>query len=129
MRIEKPKTEDVFRYILLPLLFLTVALAGGLRFAAQTEELRFIAPQLVTMILGALTMILFVRGGLVDVRQQIGERLGLTDNLSGALYLLSLYFATVQVFNLVTPERGLLNFCFNLFYFLIFFNNFFRRFN
>ena len=129
MRIEKPKTRDVFRYILLPLLFLTVALAGGLRFAVQTEELRFIAPQLATMILGAFAMILFVRGGLVDLRQQVGERLGLSDNLSGAVYLVSLYFATVQVFTLVTPERGLLNFCFLLFYFLIFCNNLFVIFN
>ena len=129
MRIEKPKTEDVFRYILLPLLFLTVALAGGVRFAAPTQELRFLAPQLVTMILGALAMILFVRGGLVDMRLQIGERLSLTDNLAGTVYLLSLYFATVQVFNLVTPERGLLNFCFNLFYVLIFLNNLFVIFN
>jgi hypothetical protein len=41
----------------------------------------------------------------------------------------AIYFATVQIFNAVTPERGLLNFCFNLFYFLIFWNNLFLVFN
>jgi hypothetical protein len=70
-------------------------------------------------------MILFVRGGLIDVAQHVGEEFGITDNVSGAIFLLSFYAATVQVFNIVTPERGLLNFCFNLFYFLIFFNNVF----
>lgn len=127
--MQKPKTTDVFRYLLLPVLFLTVALAGGMRFALPVNELRFLAPQLVSVILGAFAMILFTRGGLLEVQAHISERLGITDNLSGAVFLLSFYAATVQVFHLVTPERGLLNFCFNLFYLLIFFNNLFVVFN
>lgn len=127
--MQKPDTRDVFRYVLLPLLFLTVALMGGVRFATGSNELRFLAPPLVTLILGAFAMMLFVRGGLIDVREQVGEQRGITDNISGAIFLLSFYAATAQVFNLVTPERGLLNFCFNLFYFLIFFNNLFVVFN
>ncbi|MEW6127176.1 MAG: hypothetical protein AB1757_09065 [Acidobacteriota bacterium] len=127
--MQKPETKDVFNYLITPLLFLTVALAGGMRIAVEGNELRFLAPQLITLILAAFAMVLFIRGGLVNLRERVGERLGLTENLSGGIFLLSLYFATAQVFNLVTPERGLLNFCFNLFYFLIFFNNLFVVFN
>ena len=129
MKLQKPATKDVVKFILVPVLFLTVAMLGGMRFATDTEELRFIKPQLIALILGAFVMILFVRGGVIEIGQHLGERLGLTDNISGAIYLISLYFATTQVFNLVTPERGLFNFCFNLFYFLIFLNNLFLVFN
>jgi hypothetical protein len=121
----KATNNDVFRYILRPVLLLTVTLGGGIRFSAQSPELLFFPPSLVALILGVLAMILFMRGGLIDVREHIGEEFGITDNVSGAIFLLSFYAATVQVFNIVTPERGLLNFCFNLFYFLIFFNNVF----
>lgn len=127
--MRKPETKDVFKYLLTPMLFLTVALMGGMRIAPENYELRFIAPQLVTLILAAFALVLFIRGGLVNLSERVGETLGLTENLSGTIFLLSLYFATAQVFNLVTPERGLMNFCFNLFYFLIFFNNLFVVFN
>ncbi len=127
--MQKPESRDIFKYLVVPLGLLTVALMGGMRFAVESSELRYIAPQLIALILAAFALILFVRGGLVELSEQIGERLGLMENLSGAIFLVSLYFATAQVFNLVTPERGLLNFCFNLFYFLIFFNNLFVVFN
>lgn len=111
------------------MLFLTVALMGGVRFTAETHELRFLAPQLVAVILAAFVMILFVRGGLIELPDYIGEHHSLVENASGAMRLASLYFATIQIFNAVTPERGLLNFCFYLFYFLIFWNNLFVVFN
>jgi hypothetical protein len=127
--MQKPRPKDLFNYVLAPLLFLTVALAGGMRFAVGSNELRFLAPQLVALILAAFVLILFVRGGLIELRQYAGEQLGVLDNISGVLRLATIYFATVQIFNSVTPEKGLLNFCFNLFYFLIFFNNLFVVFN
>ena len=127
--MQKPEAKDIFDYILVPLACLTVALLGGVRFAVDTGELRFIAPPLVTLILAALVMVVFVRGGLIDPAGSIGEHHGLLENASGAVRAASLYFATAQVFNTVTPERGLLGFCFNLFYFLIFWNNLFVVFN
>jgi hypothetical protein len=127
--MQKPETRDVLNYIAAPLLFLTVALAGGVRFTAETHELRFLAPQLVAVILAVFVMILFVRGGLVRTADYVGDRRGLLENASGVITLASLYFATVQIFNSVTPERGLLNFCFCVFYFLIFWNDLFVVFN
>jgi hypothetical protein len=102
---------------------------GGVRFTAERHELSFLAPQLVALILAAFAMILFVRGGLIELPEYIGEHHSMVENASGAMRLASLYFATVQIFNAVTPERGLLNFCFYLFYFLIFWNNMFVVFN
>jgi len=127
-QMEKPGSEDILRHIMLPLLLLTVTLAGGLRISVS-NELLFLPPQLAALILGLFAMILFVRGGILDLRQHLNGGLAITDNVSGAIFLFSLYTATVQVFNLVTPERGLLNFCFNSFYFLIFLNNLFVIFN
>jgi hypothetical protein len=128
-QMQKPEPKDLFNYLIAPFLFLTVALAGGMRFAVGSNELRFLAPQLVAVILAAFVMILFVRGGLVELNKYAGEHLGVLENVSGVLRLAAIYFATVQIFNSVTPEKGLLNFCFNLFYFLIFFNNLFVVFN
>ena len=127
--MEKPATKDVLGYIVVPLLFLTVALTGGIRFTAELQELRFIAPQLVSMILAVFVITVFVRGGMVQLKDYLAEDRGLVENASGLIRLAALYFATVQVFNAVTPERGLLNFFFNLFYFLIFWNNLFVVFN
>jgi hypothetical protein len=127
--MQKPKAKDLFIYILAPFMFLTVALMGGMRFAVGSNDLRFFAPQLVAVILAAFVMILFVRGGLLELNRYAGEHLGVTENISGVIRLVTIYFATVQIFNSVTPEKGLLNFCFNLFYFLIFFNNLFVVFN
>ena len=127
--MKKPATKDVLGYIVVPLLFLTVALTGGVRFTAELQELRFVAPQLVSLILAVFVMVVFVRGGLVQLADHLGEDRGLVENASGLVRLAALYFATVQVFNAVTPERGLLNFFFSLFYFLIFWNNLFVVFN
>ncbi|HJQ67454.1 MAG TPA: hypothetical protein VKA70_00670 [Blastocatellia bacterium] len=127
--MKKPATKDVLRFILVPLLFLTVALLGGVRFTADSQELRFLAPQLVSLILAVFVMIVFVRGGLIQRADYASQERGLIENASGLVSLAAIYFATTQVFNAVTPERGLLNFFFNLFYFLIFWNNLFVVFN
>lgn len=127
--MQSPETRDVLRYAVMPLLFLTVALAGGVRFAQGSGELKFLAPQLISLILAAFAMILFSRGGLTQAADYVGERFGVVENLSGVVRIGALYFATAQVFNAVTPERGLLNLCFNLFYLLIFWNNLFVIFN
>lgn len=119
----------MFDYIIAPVMFLTVTLAGGMRFAVETNELRFLAPQLAAVILAAFAILLFIRSGVIEPRKYIGEHLGLLENASGAMRLACVYFATAQIFNTVTPERGLLNFCFYLFYFLIFWNNLFAVFN
>jgi hypothetical protein len=123
--MQKTSTRDALRYIGAPLLFLTVALTGGIRFQVESNALEFILPQLTSCILGLLAMVLLVRGGPIRLSDYFGDEEGLIGNASGAVRIATVFLATVQVFNVVTPERGLLNFIFNLFYFLILLNDLF----
>ena len=97
----------------LPGIFLTVALLGGLRIA---ENVRLMAPSLMAMVLAMLLM-----GCLVRARALAAERLmhpGRTalENVSGLVVLLTLFAACAQVFNLVTPETGFLFLLFSVFF-------------
>lgn len=98
----------LLRHLGLPLLFLTVALLGGLRFAAEDHALRFVPPPLTTLLLASATLLLFGRARLLDVgRDWIGPKRAPEENLSNALTLVALFAATVQVFNAVMPEDAL----------------------
>ena len=67
----------LLRHLGLPLIFLGVALLGGLRFAAADHALRFVAPPLTTLLLASATLVLLVRARLVDVgRDWPGPRAG-----------------------------------------------------
>lgn len=101
--------------VVLPLLFLTVVLLGGLRVAG---DVRFVDPPLMALVLGLLVMGSLVRAHVLSPDALMrGDRAAL-ENVSGAVVLLTLYAASVQVFHLVTPERGLLHFIFGAFFFV-----------
>lgn len=98
----------LWRHIGLPAVFLTVALFGGFRFAALDHALRFVPPPLTTLLLASAVLLLFGRSGLVNVgRDWIGPDRTPEVNLSNGLTLLTLFAATVQVFNAVLPEDPL----------------------
>lgn len=98
----------LLRHIGLPLIFLTVALLGGLRFAATDHALRFVAPPLTTLLLATAMLLLFGRSRLIDAgRDWISPDQAPEVNLSNGLTLVLLFAATVQVFNAVLPEDAL----------------------
>ncbi len=98
----------LLRHLGLPLIFLAVALLGGLRFAAGDHALRFVPPPLTTLLLASATLLLFGRSRLIDVaRDWIGPLRTPEENLSNGLTLVVLFGATVQVFNAVMPEDAL----------------------
>ena len=98
----------LLRHLGLPLIFLLVALLGGLRFAADDHALRFVPPPLTTLLLASATLLLFGRARLIDVgRDWIGSARSPEENLSNGLTLAVLFAATVQVFNAVMPEDAL----------------------
>jgi hypothetical protein len=103
-------------YVYVPLLFLTVALLGGLRIAGGSHDLIFLKPPLIAVMFGAILGGLFLRAGLIDVGKWVSSDLPMVRNLAGAAVLGSLYAATVQVFNSLLPEQGLpfwiVGFCF-----------------
>jgi hypothetical protein len=117
------------RFILLPMLFLTVALLGGLRVDAETRAFVFIAPPLITLVLAVLLLSLFTRGHLIEPGRWIASEKPLLVNVSHALTLLSLFFASAQAFNSVLPERGLLFWLFSFFFLWTLWNNQFSSFD
>jgi hypothetical protein len=116
-------------YVLLPLIFLTVALLGGLRVSADDRAFIFFPPPLITLVLAGLLMLLFIRGGLIDLRSWIAVDNLPFINLSNAWLLLTLFFASAQAFNSVLPERGLLHWLFSFFFLWTLWNNQFSSFD
>ena len=101
--------------VVLPALFLTVALLGGLRVG---DSVRFLPPAL-----DALTLALIMVAALARARVLAPEALmhagrSPLENLCGVVVLIALFAASAQTFNLLTPERGLLRAMFSVFFFV-----------
>lgn len=116
-------------FFLLPLLFLTVALLGGLRVSVEDHAFIFVAPPLVTLVLAVLLMLLFVRGRLVEFNRWVASDRPPLTNISHVWMLLTLFFASAQAFNSVLPERGLLHWLFSFFFLWTLWNNQFSSFD
>jgi hypothetical protein len=125
----RSRNQALLHFILLPLLFLTVALLGGLRIGVDNHVFIFVAPPLVTLVLAVLLMLLFIRGRLVDFRQWVGRDRPPLINISHGLMLLTLFFASAQAFNSVLPEQGLLYWLFSFFFLWTLWNNQFSSFD
>ncbi|HEY0083710.1 MAG TPA: hypothetical protein VGB61_13030, partial [Pyrinomonadaceae bacterium] len=87
------------------------------------------APPLVALVLSVLLLLLFARGKLVDAGAWLsGDNPPLT-NVSHALTLLALFFASAQAFNSVLPESGLFRWMFAFFFLWTLWNNQFADFD
>jgi hypothetical protein len=101
--------------LVLPCMFLSVALLGGLRIASGV---RLVPPSVVALMLGmALLGALARAGALSPDRLMNAARTGL-ENVSGLVVLVTLFAASAQIFNLLTPESGLLFIVFSLYFFI-----------
>jgi hypothetical protein len=107
MTDKRATNRALVRHVLLPTVFLTVALLGGVRVAAETGALLFVPPPLVTLVLAVMLMSLFLRGGAVEIRHWLSAELPALANVSHALTLAALFFASAQAFNSVLPDAGL----------------------
>jgi hypothetical protein len=128
MKDDPARRRAVARVLLLPLVFLTVALLGGMRVAVNRSFV-FLPPPLVTLVMAALLASLFVRGRLVRLDTWLGSRHGVLTNVSHALTLLALFFASAQAFNSVLPEQGLLHWMFAFFFLWTLWNDQFSPFD
>ncbi|HEV7903633.1 MAG TPA: hypothetical protein VGO96_07320 [Pyrinomonadaceae bacterium] len=129
MKTRRDRNQLLVRHLLLPTIFLTVALLGGLRVASETGAFLFVAPPLVALVLAVLLLLLFVRGRLVNLHAWLsGEHAPIT-NVSHALTLLALFFASAQAFTSVLPERGLFRWMFAFFFLWTLWNNQFADFD
>ncbi|HXD33558.1 MAG TPA: hypothetical protein VN643_20720 [Pyrinomonadaceae bacterium] len=123
------RNRQVLHFIVLPTFLLTVALLGGLRVDADTKQLVFLPPPLVTLLLAALLGSLFVRAGTIDLRRWLAIEQSLITNLAHLLTLLALFFASAQAFNSVLPENGLLHWMFSFFFLWTLWTNQFSAFD
>ena len=129
----RERNQAVWKYILLPLTFLTVALLGGLRVgmesATERQNFIFIAPPLICLILAALLMLLLTRGRLIVLPDWLSHDFPLLTNASNVLTLLTVFAASAQALNSVLPERGLLLWLFAFFFLWTLWNNLFSEFD
>ena len=105
--------------IVLPLLLLTVALGGGFRMMGTAGQLVFLPPSLMSLVLGLLLMAALFRARVLQPERLMQASRPPLANLSGAIVLFALFAASAQVFNTTTPEAGLLQLTFNVFYVLL----------
>jgi hypothetical protein len=101
--------------LVLPCLFLTVGLLGGLRIGS---DVRLLAPPLVALVLAMLLVGALVRSGTLLPERLMHHQRTPLENLSGLVVLLTLFVASAQVFNLVTPDAGLLHLLVSVFFFV-----------
>ena len=106
-------TREAF---VLPLLFLTVALLGGLRIDARVPLVHLVPPSLMALVLGTLLVGAVVRGRGVEPQFLLSAGRTPLENISGGIVLITLLAASAQIFNLVTPERGLFHVVFTVFF-------------
>lgn len=117
------------RSTVLPFIFLTVALLGGLRVSLEDHAFVFVPPPLITLVLAVLLMILFVRGGLIELWTWIAPDKSPVANVTHGWVLVTLFFASAQAFNSVLPESGLLHWLFSFFFIWTLWNNQFSTFD
>jgi hypothetical protein len=120
---------SLVNYLVLPLIFLTVALLGGLRVSDGSHAFVFMPPPLITLVLSVLLMLLFVRGGLIELRSLISVENQTLTNILQVWLLITLFFASAQAFNSVLPEHGLLHWLFSFFFLWTLWNNQFSSFD
>jgi hypothetical protein len=125
----RSKNQALVTYVVLPFIFLTVALLGGLRVSSEGHAFMFLPPSLITPVLAVLLILLFVRGDLIEIRSLIAGANPPLTNIAHIWMLLTLFFACAQAFNSVLPERGLLHWLFSFFFLWTLWNNQFSSFD
>lgn len=103
----------------LPLLFLSVALFGGMRVGTRVV---LVPPPLFALVLAFLLVGVLVRSGALAPERLINPARSGVANVSGAVVLLTLFAAATQAFNVATPELGLPRLLFGVFLFVLLLN-------
>lgn len=125
---EPIRQSAVRDYILLPLIFLTVALFGGLRIAADGAFI-FLKPPLVCLIFATILIVLFFRANLIRLDGWFSESFSTLKNIANAAVLTTLFAASTQIFNSLLPEQGLPFWIFAFCFFWTLVNNLFSVFD
>jgi hypothetical protein len=90
--------------VVLPSLFLTVTLLGGLRIA---RDVSFVPAPLFALVLAVLLIGALIRSGALSTDRLAHSSRPVLATVNGTIVLLTLFLASAQVFHLATPESGL----------------------
>lgn len=116
-------------YFFLPAIFLSVTLLGGLRLGATDNAFIFLKPALICLVFAVVTLVLFVRSGMIAVDGWFTSENSSLGNAANVAILLTAFTALVQLYNSLLPEQGLpfwiVAFCF----FWTLWNNLFAEFD
>ena len=123
--MSEKNNKTILQYLLLPVIFLTVTLLGGLRLSAENNAFLFLKPALVCLIFATILLILFFRGALIRLEGWFSEDFSILKNMANGLIILTLFTASVQVFNALLPEKGLAFWIIGFFFFWTLWNNLF----
>ena len=103
----------------LPLIFLTVALLGGVRIF---DRVVLVPPSLFSLILGLLLLGVLAKCGAVAPERLMNAGRHPLENINGAVVLFALFAACAQTFNLTTADAGLPHLLFGVFFFVLLLN-------
>ena len=129
VELNRLKNRELVTYVVLPLIFLTVALLGGLRVSRESHAFIFLPPSLITLVLAVLLLLMFARGGLIEIRSLVNGANPPLTNVAHVWLVLTLFFASAQAFNSVLPESGLLHWLFSFCFLWTLWNNQFSSFD
>ena len=101
--------------ITLPLVFLGVSGLSAVRIG-EGGATRFVGPTLFALVLAVMLAGLLLRAGVLAPERLVSSRRAPLANANGVSVLVTLLFASAQVFTLLTPEGGLMAVLFSAFY-------------
>jgi hypothetical protein len=99
--------------LVLPCVFLTVALLGGVRFG---PDVRLLPPSAGALVLAVLAVGALARSRVLVVERFLHRARSPLENFSGAVVLMTLVAAAAQAFSVVTPDTGLLHVIVSVFF-------------
>ncbi len=105
--------------IVLPVIFLTVALCAGARIG---QSLVFVPPSLFALILGVLLVRLLIQSGTLRPDHLLSGERGALANINGAIVFLTVWLAGAQMFAMLIPENGLPRLVFSVFFLILLLN-------
>ena len=117
------------RYVIIPIVFLTVAMLGGLRISGLDGAFVFVRPALICLIFAAILLILFARSKVLEVDGWFSESFPMLKNVANGFVIATLFAAATQVFNSLIPEQGLMFWIVAFCFFWTLWNNLFADFD
>jgi hypothetical protein len=117
------------RYVIIPIVFLTVAMLGGLRISGLDGAFVFVRPALICLIFAAILLILFARSKVLEVDGWFSESFPMLKNVANGFVIATLFAAASQVFNSLIPEQGLMFWIVAFCFFWTLWNNLFADFD